>query len=77
MTAPADLDALYHQPNWTPLADDAFRARVEAALSSHQWVCDGNYSAVHPIVRARASDIVWLDPFGPRHRSAGCFNRSL
>jgi adenylate kinase family enzyme len=57
-----ELDSIYHQPNWTPLADDAFRARVESALSSRQWVCDGNYSAVHPIVRARATDVVWLDP---------------
>jgi adenylate kinase family enzyme len=57
-----ELDSIYHQANWTPLADDAFRSRVEAALSSDQWVCDGNYSVVHSIVRARATDIVWLDP---------------
>jgi hypothetical protein len=25
-------------------------------------VCDGNYSAVHRIVRERATDVVWLDP---------------
>ncbi len=36
--------------------------RVEAALSSDQWVCDGNYPAVHTVVRARATDVVWLDP---------------
>jgi adenylate kinase family enzyme len=58
-----ELDAIYHQPNWTPLGDDAFRARVEAALASERWVCDGNYtSKVHSIVRARATDVVWLDP---------------
>jgi adenylate kinase family enzyme len=57
-----ELDAIYHQANWTRLADDVFRARVEAALSSDKWVCDGNYSAVHPIVRARATDVVWLNP---------------
>jgi adenylate kinase family enzyme len=57
-----ELDSIYHQPGWTPLADDAFRARVEAALSRDEWVCDGSYSAVAPIVRARATDIVWLDP---------------
>ncbi len=57
-----ELDAIYHQAHWTPLADDAFRARVEAALSGDRWVCDGNYPAVHPVVRARATDVVWLDP---------------
>jgi len=57
-----ELDAIYHQPGWTPLTDDAFRGRVESALASDRWVCDGNYSAVHPVVRARATDVVWLDP---------------
>jgi adenylate kinase family enzyme len=57
-----ELDAIYHQANWTPLEDDAFRARVEAALSGDTWVCDGNYSAVHPVIRPRATDVVWLDP---------------
>jgi adenylate kinase family enzyme len=57
-----ELDAIYHQRNWTPLSDDAFRARVETALSGEEWVCDGNYSAVQPIVRARATDVIWIDP---------------
>ena len=57
-----ELDAIYHQPHWTPLADDAFRVRVEAALAGERWVCDGNYEVVHPIARARATDVVWLDP---------------
>jgi adenylate kinase family enzyme len=57
-----ELDSIYHQPNWTPLADVVFRERVEAALSGDAWVCDGNYEVVHSVVRARATDIVWLDP---------------
>jgi adenylate kinase family enzyme len=57
-----ELDAIYHQPNWTNLADDVFRARVAAAVASDRWVCDGNYPAVHPVVRARATDVIWLDP---------------
>jgi hypothetical protein len=39
-----------------------FRARVEAALADDRWVCDGNYPAVHPVVLARATDVVWIDP---------------
>jgi adenylate kinase family enzyme len=57
-----ELDAIYHQPNWTSLPNDVFRARVGAALSSERWVCDGNYLAVHAIVRARATDMIWIDP---------------
>jgi len=57
-----ERDSIYHQANWTPLADDAFRERVDAALSSDRWVCDGNYPAVQAVVRSRATDVVWIDP---------------
>jgi adenylate kinase family enzyme len=57
-----ELDAIVHQPGWTRLPRDAFRARVEAALACDAWVCDGNYREVHDLVRDRATDVVWLDP---------------
>jgi adenylate kinase family enzyme len=50
-----ELDSICHQPNWTPLAEDAFRARVEAALSSDQWVCDGNYRHLLDLVNKHAT----------------------
>ncbi len=57
-----ELDAIYHQPGWTELDADTFRARVEEALTGDGWVVDGNYrSRVGDIVRARADTIVWLD----------------
>jgi len=57
-----ELDAIVHQPGWTRLPEPDFRARVTCALSGPAWVCDGNYAEVHAIVRARATDVVWLDP---------------
>jgi adenylate kinase family enzyme len=57
-----ELDSVYHQAGWTQLPDDEFRARVAALLTADAWVCDGNYSAVHSVVRDRATDVVWLDP---------------
>jgi adenylate kinase family enzyme len=60
-----ELDAIVHQANWERLPDEAFRERVGAALAGEAWVCDGNYAAVHDIVRARATDVVWLDPSKP------------
>jgi adenylate kinase family enzyme len=58
-----ELDSLRHQPNWEELPDDEFRRRTAAFLdeAGAGWVVDGNYSAVRPIVRERASHIVWLD----------------
>ena len=60
-----ELDAIFHQPGWTPLPEDQFRHRLTALASGDRWVIDGNYSAVRPLVWARADTVIWLDP--PRH----------
>jgi adenylate kinase family enzyme len=56
-----ELDAIHHQPEWTPLPRDAFRARVEALAAGDGWVIDGNYTTVRDLVWARADTVVWLD----------------
>jgi adenylate kinase family enzyme len=56
-----ELDAINWGPNWTPLDPGTFAARVRAATDGDAWVCDGNYSAVRPIVLERADTVVWLD----------------
>lgn len=58
----AELDAVFHQPKWTPLPEEDFRRRVSAVASAGAWVIDGNYSAVLPLVWERADTVVWLDP---------------
>lgn len=59
-----ELDAIFHQADWTPLDDDEFTRRVSAATESDTWVTDGNYRRVtmDGPVWARADTIVWLDP---------------
>jgi adenylate kinase family enzyme len=57
-----ELDSVFHQPGWVPLPEDEFRRVVTAAAAGDGWVMDGNYSAVRPIVGARADTVVWLDP---------------
>ena len=56
-----ELDAVYHQPGWTPLTDEEFRARVEAATEREGWVVDGNYSVVRDTVWGKADTVVWCD----------------
>ena len=57
-----ELDAIFHQPGWQPLADDLFTSRVTAAIDSLRWIVDGNYSRVaRPIVWSRADTVVFLD----------------
>jgi hypothetical protein len=56
-----ELDAIYHQPGWTPLDDDEFRARVHAITEREDWVVDGNYSVVRDIVWEKADTVVFCD----------------
>ncbi len=56
-----ELDAIFHQPNWTPLPTDQFRQRVAAVVADDAWVVDGNYSSVRDLVWQRADTVVWLD----------------
>ncbi|HEY6789138.1 MAG TPA: hypothetical protein VI365_17685, partial [Trebonia sp.] len=60
-----ELDSVYHQPEWTPLPRDEFRARVERFAAQDGWVTDGNYSSVQDLVWQRADTVAWLDL--PRH----------
>jgi adenylate kinase family enzyme len=61
-----ELDAIFHQPGWTELPEDEFRTRVRAAIAADEWVVDGNYAAVRPIVLERATNVAWLDFSRPR-----------
>jgi adenylate kinase family enzyme len=56
-----ELDSIYHQPHWQPLAPAQFLATVEQRIAGDAWVVDGNYRAVQPAVWARAEAIVCLD----------------
>src|SRR5689334_19104990 len=56
-----ELDSIFHQPGWTELPEEEFRARVAAAVAGDAWVVDGNYSAVRDLIWQRADTVVWLD----------------
>ena len=57
-----ELDGIFHQPNWTPLPREVFRARLAPLLRSERWVVDGNYgSKVQDLVWDAADTVVWLD----------------
>jgi adenylate kinase family enzyme len=56
-----ELDSVFHQPGWTELPREEFRARVQGFVDGDAWVLDGNYSAVLDLVWARADTVVWFD----------------
>lgn len=61
-----ELDSVFHQAGWKPLAREEFRARASRFAAGERWVADGNYSAVQDLLWQRADTVVWLDL--PRHR---------
>jgi len=56
-----EIDGVYHQADWQPLAEPEFVGRIDAATAGDRWVVDGNYSAVRALIWSRADTIVWLD----------------
>lgn len=56
-----ELDAIHHQPDWTPLERGEFRRRVAESVRADGWVIDGNYSMIRDIVWGAADTVVWLD----------------
>ena len=59
-----ELDSVMHQPEWTPIDNDEFQARVEEFTRQPRWLVDGNYTShgIADIVWPRADTVVWLDP---------------
>jgi adenylate kinase family enzyme len=56
------LDVLFWEPGWTEPDNDAFRARVSAAIASDAWVCEGNYlSRTFDLRLPRAELVIWMD----------------
>jgi adenylate kinase family enzyme len=56
-----ELDSIYHQPGWTPLPDDEFKAQLSEFVSKSNWVIDGNYSRLRQIMDVRVTHLIWLD----------------
>lgn len=56
-----ELDALYHQPGWVGLDDDALLEALAEATAGDEWVVDGNYSRSRDVTWPRAETVVWLD----------------
>ena len=56
------LDRLFWEPGWVEPDNDSFRARLQQAIASDTWVCEGNYSRrTFDLRLPRADLIIWLD----------------
>ena len=56
-----ELDSLYWQEDWTPLPENELHGVVATAIAGDNWIIDGNYASVQPVVLEAADTIVWLD----------------
>jgi adenylate kinase family enzyme len=57
-----ELDAIFWKPGWVETPDEAFRAKLRAALADagEGWVLDGSYSRVSDIYLAEADTLLWI-----------------
>lgn len=59
-----DIDGLYHGAGWVPRPE--FADDVAAFAAADEWVTEWQYSAVRPLLLARADLLVWLDLSRPQ-----------
>jgi adenylate kinase family enzyme len=56
------LDVLFWEPGWKEPDNQAFRARVSAAIAGDEWICEGNYvGRTFDLRLPRADQVIWLD----------------
>ena len=56
------LDVLFWEPGWTKPDNEAFRAKVRAAIAGDAWICEGNYvRRTFDLRLPRADQIIWMD----------------
>lgn len=57
-----ELDAIHwQQPDWNPISREQLQSEVAEAVRAEQWVIEGSYSCVRPLIWARADTVLWLD----------------
>ena len=55
------LDSIHHMENWVPRPENELKELVNKRTESHQWVVDGNYTALRSIVWPKATHLIWLN----------------
>ncbi|HRX82836.1 MAG TPA: hypothetical protein P5307_27405 [Pirellulaceae bacterium] len=56
-----ELDAINWGPNWTMRSSDELVAAASAVAETDQWIVDGCYFHLQPILWPRATAVVWLN----------------
>jgi adenylate kinase family enzyme len=57
-----EADSIFHQPNWTELPAEEFRATMDNLTNTDSWVLDGNYQRfLLDITWPKADTVIWLD----------------
>ncbi|EPJ54414.1 MAG: adenylate kinase [Osedax symbiont Rs2] len=55
------MDQLFWKADWVETTDEEFIAKVALAISTDDWVLDGNYSRTNTLKWADVDTIIWLD----------------
>ena len=55
------LDREFWGPNWTPMDDEPWEAKVRGLVAGDRWIADGNYGGTIGLRLDRADTVVFLD----------------
>ena len=55
------LDREYWGPNWQPMTEEQWEARVRELVKRERWIIDGNFGGTIEIRLAAADTVVFLD----------------
>ena len=56
-----ELDATFHQAEWTSLTPTEMLARTREYAAGETWVIDGNYSSTRPVLATRPTVVVAMN----------------
>jgi len=55
------LDDLFHGPRWESLDDESFRRNILKIVKTDNWIIDGNYRKIRPLILSKATWGIILD----------------
>lgn len=55
------LDRMYWNADRTPVGQDLFHERLEAALAQEEWIIDGNFASTMEMRLAACDTVIFLD----------------
>lgn len=57
-----EVDALFWGPGWQPISQAELFRKVAGCARDVDWILDGQYQVIHPLIQELADVVLWVDP---------------